>query len=133
MSFEYRRGVRNPTLVPLDSTSADIEVGDAITMSGGTTGYAKEVDAAAEAVIGFAMQAVSSPSADGEASVLVDVSKDSVYEVGPDAGSVTQALNFTALDVGADARSVDIDGTTTADLLVVQCEVDDNKIYIKRA
>ena len=133
MSFDYRRGVRHGVLMPIDSSSGDITVGDAITTTGATAGYIQKVDGLADVVQGFAMQTVASPSADGEASVLVDVSKDAVYEVGPDAGSVTQALDLTSLDVGANAQSVDINGTTTADLKVVQVDVAANTIYVHRA
>lgn len=133
MSFEYRRGVRNPTLMPIESTSGDITVGDAITTTGATAGYVQKVDGAADVVIGFAMQTKAAGSADGDAKLLVDISKDAIYEVGPDAGTVTQALNLTSLDVGANAQSVDIDGTSTADLKVVQVDVANNKLYVHRA
>lgn len=133
MSFDYRRGVRHPVLMPLESTSGDITVGDAITTTGATAGYVQKVDGSGDAVVGFAMQTVAAGAADGDASVLVDISKDSVYEVGPDAGSVTQALNLTSLDVGANAQSVDIDATVTADLKVVQVDTEANTIYVHRA
>jgi len=133
MSFEYRRGVRHPVKMPIDGSSGDITVGDAITTEGATAGYVQKVDGLADTVEGFAMQTVSSPSADGEAFVLVDISKDSVYEVGPDAGSVTQALLLTDLDVGANAQSVDINGTSTADLTVVEVDTEANTIHVHRA
>ncbi len=131
MAFEYRKGERLLVTLPLDSTSADIEVGDAITASGATSGYFKEVDAAAEAVVGIAVSKVSSPSADGGAEVKVDISRQSVYEVGPDAGSVTVALNMKSADVGADARSVDIDGSTTDDIEIIEADTVNNKILVR--
>lgn len=133
MSFDYRRGVRHPVSFPIAASSADIEVGDALTTTGATAGFVQKADGSGDAVVAFAMQSIASPSADGEASVLGDISKDAVYEVGPDAGNVTQALNLTSLDVGADAQSVDIDATVTADLTVVQVDTEANTIYVHRA
>lgn len=129
-TFVYRRGRRHPVKVPLDSTTAAITAGMAITASGATAGYFKEVDAAAEAVFGIAMQDVASPSADGDATVLVDISEDSEYEVVPDAGSVTVALVGKTMDVGADAKSVDIDASTTDDIQVVGVDTTDNTLFI---
>lgn len=117
----------------LDADTADIDEGDALTFTDATSGYVKKVDAAAEAVMGFAMQKVDSPSSDGGASVLVDTSKESVYEFPADAGSVTQALVGASLDIGADGRSIDINGTVTADLVVVGVDTDANTCLIKRA
>jgi len=133
MGFEYRKGVRRLIKAPLDSTSADILVGDAITASGATSGYFKEVDAAAEGVLGIAASKVTMVAAgsDGDQFVLVDVSPDSVFEVGPDAGSVTQALAGKTMDVGADARSVDIDASTTDDVYCLEADVDNNKLIIQ--
>lgn len=131
MAFEYRKGERMLIPLPLDSTSADIEVGDAITAAGATSGYFKEVDGAAEAVVGIAASKVSSPSADGGAEVLVDVSRQSVYEVGPDSGSVTVALNMKTADVGADARTVDINGSLTDDIEIIEADTVNNKMLVR--
>ena len=130
MAFKYRKGERIVEEYPLDSTSADILVGDAITASGATSGYFKEVDALAEAIVGIAVSKVSSPSADGGAVVLVDVSELSVYEVTPDAGSVGVTLVAKTMDAGADARSADINGSTTDDLLCVRVDEDANTLYV---
>ena len=131
MAFEYRKGTRQLVKLPLDSTSADIEVGDAITAAGATSGYFKEVDAAAEAVVAIAYSKVSSPTADGGAFVLADVSGESVYEVVPDAGTVTQALAMKTADVGANARSVDINGSTTDDIEILEVDTVNNKMLVR--
>ncbi len=133
MGFEYRKGVRRLVKAPLDSTSADILVGDAITASDATSGYFKEVDALAEGVFGIAASKVTlaAGGADGDHFVMVDVSADSVYEVAPDAGSVTQALAGKTMDVGADARSVDINGSTTDDVYCLEADVSGNKLYVQ--
>lgn len=131
MAFEYRKGERRFVMLPLDSTSADIVVGDAITASGATSGYFKEVDAAAEAVVGIAASTVSSPSADGGAYVKVDVSRDSIYEVAPDSGNVSVALRMKTADVGADARTVDIDGSSTDDIEILDIDTNANTMRVR--
>ena len=132
--FEFRTSPgRDIQECQLDSTSAAIVVGDAITVSGATSGYFKEVDAAAEAVYGIATQAQSSPSADGGKTVMVDVSRHSTYEVKPDAGTVTQALVGKSMDVGADAKTVDIDGSTTDDLVCRKVDTTNNTLHVQLA
>jgi len=131
MAFEYRSGTRIPILVPLDNSSAAIVVGDAITISGANDGYFKEVDGLGEAIFGIAMQDQSSPSADGDLYVQVDVSTESIYEVPPDSGSVTAALAGNTMDCGANARTVDINGSSTDDILCVKADVTNNKLYVR--
>lgn len=118
--------------VLLDDGSAAVVEGDALTTAGATAGYYRRCDAAAEAVAGFAMGDAASPSADGGTYVLMDISKEHIYRFPADAGSVTQALVGTALDIGADGRSIDINGTTTADLLVVSVDLDLNTCDVVR-
>ncbi len=131
MAFEYRKGDRQIMKLPLDSTSADITPGLAITLSGGTAGYHKEVDASGEAVVGISVNTVASPSADGGAFVHCDVSPDSIYEVGPDAGSVTAALAGLTADCGADGASVNIDASATDDILIVEADATNNKMLVR--
>lgn len=119
-------------VVLIDDGSEDIEVGDALTTAGATAGYYRRCDAAAEAVSGFATQKVASPSSDGGAKCLMDISKEHIYVFPADAGTVTQALVGTALDIGADGRSIDINGTTTADLRVVAVNIADNTCDVVR-
>jgi hypothetical protein len=131
--FEFRGKTtdRIPVRVQLDSTTADIEVGTAITTTNATAGYHKEVDATAEVVKGVSMERVSSPSADGGASVLIDVSPMSVYEVPPDTGTVVLADQGKKVDVGADGQSLTRAGSTTADFLITRANVDDNTLYCR--
>lgn len=115
----------------LDSTSAEITLGTMMTKSGATNGYHKEVDAAAEAVSGVALSAAASPSADGGAEVEMCVDLNAIFVYPPDAGSVTQALKGTLVDAGADGRSIDIDGSTTQDVLIVDVDVAANLCYVR--
>lgn len=133
MAFEYRKGPREIVKCLLDSVSAAIVVGDAITITGASDGYFKEVDAAAEAVTGIAVSASASPSADGDLYVMVDISTLSVYRAPPDTGSVTQAIAGNSADCGADARSVDIDGSTTNDIIILEADVTGNTVLVRLA
>lgn len=132
MAFEYRSGRRILQLMPLDKDSADTVAGLALTEAGATAGYVKEVDAAAEAVVGIAVSVVAVTGAsDGDHSVLVDVSTESIYEVGPDAGSIAQSINNNTLDVGATGLTIDIDGSSTDDIEVVRVDVTANKAWVR--
>jgi hypothetical protein len=131
MAFEYRKGQRMKMLLPLDSVSADIVIGVGITAAGATGGYFKEVDGLGEALVGISCNIVASPSADGGAYVLVDVSEDSVYEVGPDAGSVTAVLAMSTADVGADGLTVNIDGSATDDIAILTADATNNKMHVR--
>ena len=131
MAFEYRKGERKLVKCLLDDTSAAILVGDAITISGANAGYFKEVDAAAEAVTGIAASESASPSVDGDLFVMVDISPLSVYRAPPDTGSVTQAIAGRSADVGADARSVDINGSTTDDIIILEADVTGNTVLVR--
>jgi len=133
VAFEYRKGERKIVKCLLDSTSAAIVVGDAITVTDATPGYFKEVDAASEAVSGIATSASSSPSADGDLFVMVDISPLSIYEVPPDAGSVTQALAGASADCGANARSVSITASSTDDIIILEALVAENLILVRLA
>jgi hypothetical protein len=132
MAFEYRYGERRPILMKLDKDSADTVVGLAMTESGATSGYIKEVDALNEAVVGIAMQVVAvTGSADGDHSVLVDVSEESVYEVAPDSGSATQTMVNKTMDVGANGLTVDIDGSTRDDIEVLKVDTTANTLFVR--
>ena len=133
MAFEYRKGERKIVKCLLDSTSAAIVVGDAITIADATAGYFKEVDGAAEAVTGIATSASDSPAADGDLFVMVDISTLSMYQAPPDTGSVTQAIAGRSADCGADARSVDINGSTTDDIIIAEADVDGNTVLVRLA
>lgn len=131
-NYGQHRVVANVRVL-IDDGSAAITEGDALTTAGATAGYYRRVDAAAEAVAGFAMGDAASPAADGGTSVLMDFSKGNVYRFPADAGTVTQALVGTSLDIGADGRSIDINGTSTADLLVVSVNLALNTCDVVRA
>lgn len=131
MAFEYVRGERTIVSLPLDSTTADLVQGQAVTTADATAGYFKEVDALAEAVVGIVVRKVDSPDSDGDRSVDVDVSRHSVYRVAPDAGSMTVAENMNTCDVGADGLSINRDGSTTDDIEILYVDTDYNVAYVR--
>jgi hypothetical protein len=129
MAFEYRRGPRVLVELPLDSATANITPGMAITY-GAQDGYFKEVDAVAEQVLGIAVNKVDSPSSHGGAMVKVDVSPLSVYEVGGDA-ALTVVINGNSCDVGADAKSIDVNGSSTDDIYILVVDLDTQKALVR--
>ena len=125
-------GTRVPVVMRVDADSADITVGCAITTADATAGYVKKVDASGERVLGFAMQAVSSPAADGEATVLVDISTQTLYEMAPDSGTLTLAELYDSCDIGADGISINRDASSTDDLQIVSIDLETNTAYVRR-
>lgn len=122
-SFGYREGPRMLVSLPVDSSTADITAGDILAW--GTAGYVQQAAAGANIVAGIAAETVASPSADGDVSILVDVSELSIYEFPPDAGNVTQAIVGTTMDVGG-ARSANIDASADDVVVCVRVDVDAN-------
>ncbi len=72
--FDFAYGDRVLVRLPLASSSADIEVGDAIRLKAATT-YYQDVDTLSDATVGIAVEKVTSPTSDGGATVLVNVSE----------------------------------------------------------
>ena len=125
--YGYVQGPRNLMRYRVDSTTAAIVVGDMVSLA--TAGYCQQISAG-ELPLGVAFEAVASPAADGDASILVDISEESVYRYPPDAGSATVALIGTTMDVGG-AQSIDIDASTDDCILVVDVDAVANEILVQ--
>ena len=128
LSYGYVIGPQVLVTVPVDSTTSDIKRGDLITLDGG---YAKQASAG-DAVFGFSVDEAASPSADGDVSISVDVSKSSVYRYPIDTGSVAQS-NLTeaaAADAGG-AQSVDVTSPSNNDLRIVAVESDTDTFLVQ--
>ena len=124
LSFSYRYGERNIRFYPLDKDSADIIQGSVLTTAGATAGYLQRVDANSEAAVGVAVDPIDDfGTVDGDKSLRVDVSRDSVYEVNPSTGTVTVSLKQQKFDVAADGKTVLI-GVTAANGDVECIDVD---------
>jgi len=124
MIYGYRSGERVLVPMQLDSGTSAIVAGDILTA--GTAGYVQQA-AAGDVPVGVSLQDSAAPSADGGFTILVDVSTESIYEFAPDAGSVTQALCNTTVDIGG-PQSINIDATSdkvftirTVDLVANTC------------
>lgn len=126
--YGYRHGPRVPVAFLVDSsTPAAIEVGDMVSLvSAGYIGQA----AAGDIPMGVAMDRSAVPSADGDIKILVDISREAVYEYPPDTGSVTQALVGLTCDVGG-ARSINIDASTDDVIEIVGADVTNNSVFIR--
>lgn len=71
--------------------------------------------------------AADSPSSSGDVSALVYVGGNNHYIFSPDAGTVTVALAGKKCDVGG-AASANIDASVHGSLLIVDVDVDANKV-----
>ncbi len=126
-SYGYRHGPRVLVKLPVDSATSDIVAGDILTW--GTAGYVQQAAAGANTVAGVAVESVSSPSSDGDSSILVDISEMSVYAYPPDSGSVSAGLVGKTMDVGG-ARSIDIDASTDDVVRVVEADTDNGVLLV---
>ncbi|MEL6344723.1 MAG: hypothetical protein AAFV53_16520 [Myxococcota bacterium] len=122
---------RDLVRLPLAASTADIKVGDVITDTGAATGFYQKVDGSGDAVKGVSLEVVKSPAANGGATVLVDVSPNTNYLASPDAGSVTTALRFKSMDIGADGASIDIDASATDDIYCIDVYTDENTLKVQ--
>lgn len=135
IAFEFRGRpeVRNVISLPLDKDSAAIVEGSLITTAGATAGFVQRVDANSEVVIGVAIQAVDSAgTVDGDKTVLVDVSTESVYEVKPSTGSVAAANLQQKFDAAANGKTV-LFGVTAAngDIECIKVDAGRNTLLVR--
>lgn len=126
--YGYRTGPRVLRKAKVDSSTSAIKNGDMLTWA--TAGYVKQASAN-DTICGFAADDCAVPSADGDTEILVDFSTLSIYEYPPDAGTVTQALVGYTMDCGG-AKSVNIDASTDDCLEVVEADVSNNTIFVRR-
>lgn len=127
VQYGYREGRRILVEKELDADTAAIAVGEILTV--GSTGYVKRAGAG-ETVYGIAAQASASPAADGDLSIMVDISEQSIYEYPPDGGSVTQALVGTTMDVGG-PQSINIDASVVDNVKCVRVDTDANTLFVQ--
>jgi len=107
--YGYREGRRIPVPMKMDSSSSAIYVGDMLSLTAG--GYVKAA-AAGDKTIGVSMSNQATISADGDATILVDQSTDSVYEYPAGTGTLTQAMVGLTCDISG---SQGLDVTASAD------------------
>jgi len=135
IQYGYRKGQRMGTPVRIDSSSTvPIKVGDFLTLA--TAGYYKQASAGDEPQCVAMQEVPSTPalSADGDATILADFSKETIYEYPPASGTVSVALIGKKCDVGG-AQSADI--TASADgedgdgsLKIINVDTGRNTVYV---
>lgn len=130
ITFGFVRGPQVLVTVPVAAASADIKRGDIITLA---SGYASQASGG-DAVFGFCVDEADSPSANGDVSVSVDISKSSIYRYPIDTGTVAQS-NLTeaaAADAGG-AQSIDVTSPSNNDIRIVAVETDTNTFLVQLA
>lgn len=129
LSYGYVSGPQVLVTVPVAAASADIKRGDMITIA---SGYAAQASAG-DAIFGFTPDEVASPTANGDVSIVVDISRSSVYRYPIDASTVAQTnlTNAAAADVGG-PQSVDVTSTSNNDLKIVAVETATNTFLVTR-
>lgn len=126
--YGYRYGPRLLVQYGVDSSVATaLTNGDHVKWA--TAGYVT-VCGAGDNPIGVVAGDVTPGSADGDVSVMVDISEWSVYEYPPDSGSVTVGLVGLTADLGG-ARSIDIDASADDNIKIVQVDTVKNTVFVR--
>lgn len=126
VQYGYRYGDRNLVSLPVKA-SETWEAGDAVKLSSGFLAKC----GAGDSVYAIAFDAVpTAPSANGDLSVLVDLSTDSVYEWPVGTGTISQAMQGQTCDISG---SQGLDVTASADdcILIVKPNVSANTALIQ--
>lgn len=134
IAFEFRGRPESRMIqsLPLDASSEDVLEGSAITVTDATAGYVQRVDANSEAVIGIAVQAVEAGTADGDKRVLVDVSRESVYEVKPSTGNVAITMIQQKFDAAANGKTALLGVTASnGDVECIRVDTDRNTLLCR--
>ena len=125
MAFTYVNGDRVLVRLPLDSTTADIKVGDAITSANATAGFYKKADATSEVICGIAQEILSSPASNGDVSVLVNTSENAFYRVKAGNGTLVEGMKMESCDVHSDGESIDVTASSTDNILIHDVRLSD--------
>ena len=128
-SYGYRSGPRSSVKLLLDSDSAAVTSGDILTSTGATPGYVIAADGSGDAFRGVAITDSASPSADGGAFVMADVSQMSIYEYPVDSGSVAAGDAGFTCDIAA-ARTINFDASVTDNVKIHAVDVDANTVFV---
>jgi hypothetical protein len=127
--FDYAYGDRVLVRLPLAASSADIEVGDAIRLKAATN-YYQDVDTVSDATVGIAVEKVTSPTADGGATVLVNVSEQAYYRVNVGNGTLASTMQLKSCDIAASGDAIDVAASTTDNVLIHDVDLDDNSCIV---
>jgi hypothetical protein len=130
LNFGYKYGDRVPVMLPLDSTSTAIVVGDMLTLA--TAGYYKKL-AAGDIPYGVAMQQLDTadlPATDGLVSILADVSRTSVYRYPAGAGTLTVAMRGATCDTYT-SQAIDATASTDDQIEIVAVDTVNNAALVR--
>lgn len=126
--YGYRYGMQLPVTYGVDSSVATVlRPGDHVKWA--TAGYVT-VAGAGDNPIGVVMSVATPGSADGDATVLVDVSEWSVYEYPVSAGTVSAAVLGLTCDLGG-ARSIDITASADDNIKIVQVDTVNATVFVR--
>lgn len=122
----YLHGPQTLVRMLVDSSTSAISVGDFVVAA--SAGYVKQASAG-ESPVGIACEVSAVPTADGDLAIMVDVSRGSVWEYPPDAGTVSQALCNTTMDIGGPA-SINIDASSQDVIIVRAVDLVANTLHV---
>jgi len=125
--FDYAYGDRVLVRLPLAAASSDIEVGDALKASGN---YYRDVNTLSDATVGIAVEKVTSPTSDGGATVLVNVSEQAYYRVNVGAGTLATTMQLKSCDIAASGDAISVSASATDNVLIHDVDVDDNSCIV---
>jgi hypothetical protein len=125
--FDYAYGDRVLVRLPLAAASADIEVGDTIKASGN---YYRDVNTLSDSTVGVAVEKVTSPTSDGGATVLVNVSEQAYYRVNVGAGTLATTMQLKSCDIAATGDAISVSASATDNVLIHDVDIDDNSCIV---
>ena len=76
------------------------------------------------------MEKVTSPSSDGGASVLVNVSEQAYYRVNVGAGTLAETMKLKSCDITATGDSISVSASGTDNVLIHDVDIDDNSCIV---
>lgn len=103
----------------VDASTSAITQFDYLAM--GTAGYVQKA-VAGSTIVGVAMESCGVPGADGNITIKMDVSEETVYRRPVGNGMLTQAMCYTTCDIYT-SRSIDVAASTDDCVLIVECDV----------
>ena len=130
LNYGYKKGERVPVLVPIDSSTTAIAVGDFLTIA--TAGYYKKASAG-NVVYGVAMQQLDTaeiPGSDGGVKLLADVSRQSQYWYPVGTGTLTVAMRGKTCDSGG-AQALDVTASTNDDIEIIETDTTNNAALVR--
>lgn len=120
MADSYGHYSGKQVLVPVKIDASTTAIDQFDFLAADTAGYYKKA-AAGSTPVAIAYEACGVPSADGEITILADISEEVVYRYPVGNGTLTQAMMFTTCDLYT-SRSIDV--TASADDCVLIVGVD---------